>query len=229
MKHLLTTILLGAAAIGPLAAGTVNVTFTGANGQTDAYGNYISPYYGTVNGVATTIYCDDYADHVNSSNNWTATITSLSSSLNNTSTRFGSESEVLPNSSNGNTTFNGLQLYEMAAYLTTQLTPNNSANGNIQDTIWGIFNPGNTPLPYLNNQLDFSWLYLAEANYSTWASANAQNWYILTPSSNTPSQEFLYSQASPTPEPASLLLSGFGLLAVLFGANRLRKKQTVTA
>lgn len=229
MKHLFITALLGAAAIAPLSAGTVTATFTGDNGQTDAYGNYISPYYGTINGANTTIYCDDYADHVDQKGSWQATVTSLTSSLNNSNTRWGSESETLPTATNGSLTYNGLQLYEMAAYLTTQITPGSTANGNIQDTIWGIFSPGNTPLPMLNNQIDFTWLDKAEANYSSWAATNAQNWYILTPSSSTPSQEFLYSQVAATPEPASWALSGVGLLAVLSLAGRFRKRQPIKA
>ena len=220
MKRFLITSLLASLAIVHLSAGTVNVTFNGANGQTDNAGYLISPYTATVNGVSTTIYCVDFANEVSNNQQWTANVTSLASG-NLSQTRYGSISQNI-----GGTTYNGTQLYEMAAYLTTQFGASSTDNGNIQDTIWDLFNPNSNngasipPTPATN-----TWLTKAESNY---AGISYANFNILTNTSPVAYtgpgqvQEFIF-----TPEPSSIVLLGFGLIALSIAGRR--KFQRTTA
>ena len=181
MNKFFGTLVFASLIASQLGASTVSAQFTGANGQTDSSGNYISPYTATVNGVSTTIYCDDFANHVSNGQQWTANITNLASSdLSNT--RYSTISNTLSTSATTSSNFSGKQLYEMAAYLTTQFAASGTAgyasNGDIQDTLWDLFNPnsqntGVTPPKPSSNQ----WLYAAEKNYS---SINLASFNILT-------------------------------------------------
>ena len=226
MKAIIGTFIFSALAVTQLSAGTVAMVFSGANGQEDSSGYLISPYTATINGVSATIYCDDFANEVSNGQTWTANVSSLAGSLVNT--RYGSISQTLQTST-GTATYNGTQLYEMAAYLTTQYaasgTAGYSSNGDIQDTIWDIFNPNSAnpgvkpPTPSTEQ-----WLYQAEANYGT---INANRFEILTNTNPTYSgagqvQEFITA----TPEPSSVFLLGFGLIGLsFFGRRALRRKQ----
>lgn len=218
MIRTLVVSLLVAISSYPALAGSVDVTFTGSSGQQDSSGYYISPYSATVNGVNTTIYCDDFANTVTVGENYTANITNLGSGdLSNT--RYGSITQTLATQNGGSQAFNGLQLYEMAAWLTMQFTANGASNGDIQDTLWDLFNPNSLdpgvkpPQPSSN-----TWLYAAEQNYS---SINPNNFYILTNvapvNMSGQVQEFLF-----TPEPSSLLLLASSLIVFLAWGYRKR-------
>ena len=224
MKAAAATFFIATLAISHLNADPVTATFTGANGQTDSSGYLISPYSATLNGVDTTIYCLDFANEVSTGETWTANVTNLASG-NLSNTRYGDITQTLATST-GTASYDGQQLYDMAAYLTTQLTPGSAANGDIQDTIWDLFNPnsGNganvPPTPSTN-----SYLFGAEASLGNF---NVSDFNVLTnvaPVSLTGSgqvQEFLFA----TPEPSSVMLLGFGLIAIsIFGGRAIRRKE----
>jgi hypothetical protein len=219
-KTWLATISLFGAATAQLWAGPVSVTLNSANGQTDSSGYLISPYNVTVGGTATAAFCDDFANSDSPGETWQANETNLASG-NLSNTRYGNISQTLTTAS-GTATYDGQQLYEMAAWLTTQYGSNAVNNGNIQDTIWDLFNPNagdpssHPPVPGTN-----SWLLASEANYST---IDAADFNILT---NTPpvtlsgpgqEQELII-----TPEPSTMLFLGFGLMALALGGRRARR------
>ncbi len=222
------SILMGALAVTALAAqlgaGTVSVEFIGANGQKDSSGYLISPYTATINGVSTTVYCDDFANSIADGQTYTANETNLGSG-NLSLTRYGSISQTLQTQS-GTQTFDAQQLYEMAAWLTTQFTTNGANNGNIQDTLWDLFNPNSNnpnikpPVPSTN-----SWLFAAEQNYT---SINPSAFIILTNTSvaftgSGQVQEFIFgAPIAQSPEPASMALLGIGLILLsIFGKRKL--------
>jgi hypothetical protein len=213
MKAILMGALAFAALATQLSAGTVSVTFIGANGQKDSAGNLISPYTASVNGVNTTIYCDDFANHVSNGETYTANVTNLGSG-NLSLTRYGAISNTLATQS-GKGTFDSQQLYEMAAWLTTQFSPNSSAGGDIQDTIWDLFNPAGNPSVKPPAPSSNAWLFAAETNYS---SINASSFSILTNTGATLSgtgqvQEFIMgTNVAQAPEPASMGLLGLGMI-----------------
>jgi hypothetical protein len=228
-----------AMAAGSAFAGTDTVVFVDG-GSNVGSGYYLSPYTGTITptgGQTSTLalYCDDFNDEVTNGQSWSAYVTSvLSSNLSNT--LFGTTN---PNTSGptGNT------LYEEEAYLATQIQTNFAANNlgaieAIQDAMWVLTdsptNPRN-PVPNYNDPTVLNWINLAAADVATYqntgnSAVSYANWYVLSDTNTTdPHQEFLFytanSQIFQTPEPATMALAGFGLLAVYFVGAR-RKKQS---
>jgi len=43
--------------------------------------NYVSPYYGTMNGAPVTLFCDDVLHEVNFGQTWTANVTNLGTAI----------------------------------------------------------------------------------------------------------------------------------------------------
>ncbi len=195
---LLSCLLLG----GLSAFADVNVTFTGVNGVAD-FGYYVGPYYGTINGSPVTLYCVDFANEVYFGESWQANLTPLTSGdLSNT--RFGGI--VGPP--------DGRQLYEEAAWLTTQYASNPNSYGDIQATIWQLFDP-NAPTPSSGY-----WLQMAENNYTSLDFSRYDLVTNLGPVTATGQvQEFLIDPA-PVPEPSSLVLFLTTILALALGVRK---------
>jgi hypothetical protein len=172
----------------PASADPVDVTFTGTNGVA-AFGYYVGPYYGTINGAPVTLYCVDFENEVFTGESWEANLTQLNGG-NLSDTRFGG-AVGLPNA---------LMLYEEAAWLTTQYASNPGDYANIQATIWQLFDPG-APSPSSNY-----WAQLAAENYQN---VNIDEFEVVTnvaPVDATGQvQEFLIDPA-PVPEPSAFLL-----------------------
>jgi hypothetical protein len=171
--------------------------------------------------VASAAYCDDFANTDTPGETWQANETNLASG-NLSNTRYGNISQTLT-TQNGSATYDGQQLYEMAAWLTTQYGSNAVNNGNIQDTIWDLFNPNagdpsvHPPMPGTN-----TWLFASEANYGSIDTANfsiVTNISPVTLSGAGQVQELLV-----TPEPGTMLLLGLGLMAVAIGGRRTMKR-----
>lgn len=177
-------------------ADTVQMQFTGVNGQYDSRGYYVSPYQGTMNGSPVTLYCVDFANEVHFGQTWTANVTSLAGG-DLSETRYGSL---------------GINLYREAAWLTTQFASHPDEWIDIQHTLWQMFVPlSTTPAPSSDK-----WLRLAQENYS---SGNYDDFFVVTNVGVDQAgvlrvQEFLVH----TPEPAGIVLfatvAGLALLAL---------------
>ena len=167
----------------PALGDPVEVTFTGVNGVAD-FGYYVSPYYGTINGDPVTLYCVDFANEVFGGETWEANLTPLNGGdLSNT--RYGGVS-------------NALVLYEEAAWLTKQYASSPGALGDIQATIWQLFDPA-APTPSSGY-----WLQQAELNYQSIDPAYFEVVTNVGPVYATGQvQEFLIDPPPAVPEPSA--------------------------
>jgi len=182
----------------------VTVVLTGVSGGTQG-GVYTSPYFGSVGGVnGTAIVCDDFNHEVYIGESWTAYEYNFS---NLSGARFLGANAAAT-----------LQMYDEAAYLITELAQNPSDSGDISFAIWAIFSPNVlTTSGYLEGNAAW-WLNQAESQ--NFYPGEYSNFLVLTPEDSGPCspQEYLVM----TPEPASLLLLGTGILALGFWNRRTR-------
>jgi hypothetical protein len=208
-KRLSISALIAVAAFilsAPVAnADGVQVTLTGVSGGS-ANGVDTSPYYGTV-GTQTgvPIVCDDYWHEVYIGESWMANVNTFSTL---SQARF-----------QGATAGATLLMYEEAAFLVEQLGSNPSAANDISFAIWSIFSSG---VPATGNS---AW-WLNYASSQTYTPGEFANFIILTPQDNSQgsAQEYLVK----TPEPATFLLLGSGLFA-LVGLRRRKNCQVEAA
>jgi len=222
-----------------LAQTSVSMTLTSA-GSNILNGVYVNPYTANINGVSTTVICDDYADESGINESWTATVTNFSN-LSNTrnTTKWGL------------TSAQQTQDYEEAAWLTLQLLnpnttcPNTNADctGDISYAIWQIFDSSafgalGTSSPTNYNLLNAQyWLGLAQSEYNNHQLSLGEfsNFLVYSPTGNyqncpttpcTPPQEFFSITASESP---TLVMLGTDLLGLLALIVVLRRRRVYTA
>jgi hypothetical protein len=195
--------------------------FTFVNGgNVTAFGYEVGQYngyekFGTQN-QSVILNCVDFFHGVTDGEQWDANLTALTGPI------------------GSNTRNSNITLYKEAAYLATKFTQaglNSKDIGNIQATIWNLF--GNTGITMYSTWQGATytpsyWLTLAQNNY---ASMNFTGWYVVTDVNKNLSnsvQEFVMynpnvQNVSASPEPASLVLMGTGLLSVITLTRRKRK------
>jgi hypothetical protein len=239
-------------ALSALAQNTVDLTSAGGFVWD---GIYVSPYYGTVDGVANTqLICDDFMDQSQINGKpWNANITqfsTLSSNLGNT--LWGS---YLTNQGWSPSAI--IDSYEEAAWLTLGLlsqAPKSSEKAYYSYAIWAVFDATDV-LNWLSTHGDTaacmaifgnsctsinaskgSILYNANQSY---ASGNYSNFLIITPLLNgkvctpgtgtCPSQEFFEIVAEGGTAAMYLLLASFSCFAAMFFRSRRQRPDSRNA
>jgi hypothetical protein len=211
---------LAVCSVLPLCANPIETTFVGVNGA-EAYGYYVGPYYGRLEQQSVVLDCVDFANDVGFGQEWAANLSHIDAQGELGNTRFGGS-------------VNALQLYQEAAWLTTQYSVNPpTAYADIQATIWQLFDR------YAPTPSTGYWLNQAQANY---ASGDYSNFFVVTniapvnptgqiqefltvlnptmPIYPSPEGTPLYSLA--TPEPRLWGAVALGLICLLATARRPR-------
>ena len=206
------------------------------SGAVTAFGYYMSPYSGTVNGTTQRLNCVDFFHEAFLNVAWNAVQTNLGAALLTPSlvlnTRGGSNGRYSQTEA--------LIIYQEMAYLTDQYPTNPASNPAlstaIQTAIWAIGSNDLFRTYTINAAADVAgdflvtnpdpnstgyWINQATVKYSQQSAGYYNRFNILTDAANPGGQEFLYS----APEPGTLILLGTGLAAVIGGQrwNRRRK------
>ncbi len=183
------------AAATQIAASPLHATFTGENGV-QAFGYYVSPYYGTLDGTPVIFFCDDFANEVTIGQSWLAKASTITPGSDLSQTRYGKTEDAIA-------------LYEQAAWLTAQFdTEPKSQYGDLQASIWQIFD-ANAPEPSTK-----IWINRAKDSYTSMSYANYRVITNTGPVKATGQvQEFIMRES--VPEPAAFVLFGSGLLCMM--------------
>lgn len=219
MKQFSWTALALLAATLPMVASPIEATFTGVNGAID-FGYYVGPFYGKLSSQSVPLYCIDFANDVSFGEQWAANLSHIDTQPDLANTRYGS-------------TPGAVQLYQEAAWLTEQYGTNSgSAYGDIQATIWQLFDS------FAPEASSNYWLHQAQANYQ---SVSYNDFFVVTntgPVNPTGQvQEFLtvlnpsssiYKAVAPavvtsTPEPRLMGVLGLGLICAGVLVRSLRR------
>ncbi len=203
-------VVLGVAATAHAGSNvTVSVTLTGAGGseyglgQNYAGGEYLMPYYLSVdNGSPVAVICDDYNHSVSLGEQWTATVSNFS---NLTETRFGAADSTQ---------------YHEAVWIASQISSTSSLAqiASAQYAIWALFAPNTPMIPG-----ESLWMSLAStAAANSYYGMSFANWEVLTPLNPSSPQEYLLYDPLPLPEPAAIFDLGMALM-ILAGGLYLRR------
>ena len=119
-------------------AWAANFQLTSAGNNIVLDGVYISPYTALIDGVPTTVICDDFADDVSVGETWQATVSTVANLSPNVKWATNSDPALQPYSATTEQ-----NLYNQAAWLSGQLlaTSNPTQMGEISYAIWAVFDP----------------------------------------------------------------------------------------
>jgi MYXO-CTERM domain-containing protein len=194
------------------AGSNVGVQLTGAGGSeyglgsNYAYGEYLMPYYLSINSAnPIAVICDDFDHTVTIGEQWTAAVSTFS---NLSGTRFGVADSTQ---------------YHEAAWIASQINSNSSlANiAGAQFAIWALFS-SDTPM----EPGEQTWLNAAAtAAAASYYGMNFSDVEILTPINPSSPQEYFFF----IPEPSALVDLGMGLLAFAAIWSGRRRRLTSTS
>jgi hypothetical protein len=198
-----------------LSADSVTVTLTGAGPVNDGT-DYVLPYELSIDGLAVSADCYDFFDEVQQGQAWQANELTLAEAAS-----YGQFSGLN----------NAIVDYEDVAWLSSQATPTQQSQIDLQHVIWNVFDPGQfaiTPgMAYYLTSLALAQPYFVSDNNDNFA--NFDNYTFIeaipSPDSSLP-QAFVIqsgsaggggqSGGSATPEPDATFLLAVGLGMITF-------------
>jgi len=117
---LLLAMAMAVLAFAPSSFAQASMQLTGVNGSS-AGGVYTDPYFGTINGVSSTIICDDYADDSYFNETWQANATNVASAGSSSTVKWIGNGDTVHLSGGPTLTMDTQTLYDAIGYLSTQM------------------------------------------------------------------------------------------------------------